>query len=355
MLTIEKLLLMPLVLSAIVTYAATPMIIKLAWKLNLVDDPKINKHPKVIHAKPTARGGGIAIFISILVSAIVFLPLDKHLGSILLGAAIITGMGVLDDKYNLNPYLRLTVQFVAAAIPILSGIGIPFVTNPFGGLINLSEPSIGFSLLGETRSIWIISDLFALFWIVTLMNFLNMGAKGTPGQLTGVVGIAAIAVALLSLKFSADITEWPVITLAGITAGAFLGGLPWHMFPQRIMPSFSGSNLAGYLLAILSILTTTKIGLLGIVLAVPLVDTSYTIVRRILSGKSPVWGDRGHLHHKLLDAGLTQKQVTYFYWVSSILLGIIALNLNGSIKLYTMFALSLFLVTSILWISKTQK
>lgn len=352
---IESLFLAPLIFSAFATMAITPLTIKLAWKLGMVDDPKKNVHPKVIHQKPTARGGGVAIFISIFITSLIFLPSDSHLLAIMFGALIITLMGALDDKYNLNPYIRLLIQFVAASIPILAGVGIAFVSNPLGGTIDLSEPSFSFDLLNNPHTIWLMSDMFALFWIVTLMNFLNMGAKGVPGQLTGVAAIAAIAIAILSLRFSADIAEWPVIVLAAATAGGFLGGLKWHMFPQQIMPSFSGSNLAGYLLAILSILTTTKVGLLGIVLAVPLVDTGYTISMRVLSGKSPVWGDRGHLHHKLLDAGLTQRQVTYFYWASSLALGIIALNLNASIKLYTMFALSLFLVLGILWISKSRR
>jgi UDP-GlcNAc:undecaprenyl-phosphate GlcNAc-1-phosphate transferase len=114
-----------------------------------------------------------------------------------------------------------------------------------------------------------------------------------------------------------------------------LGFLPWNFYPQKIMPGFSGSTLAGYMLAVLSILSTTKVGTLIVVLGVPLVDTGYTIVRRILSGKSPVWGDRGHLHHKLLDMGLSKRQVSIFYWATAALLGLIALNLNASSKLYT--------------------
>lgn len=348
----EKLFLLPFVSALLVAYASTPLVIKLAWRWGLIDDPKKNRHPKVIHTKPTPRGGGLAIYLAIVGTSIYFLPFDKHLAAILTGATILTATGLLDDKYNLNPYLRLGIQFFAASLPIMAGIGIAFITNPLtGGILDLSHPQISLDLLGETRSLWVLSDLFALFWIVTLMNFINWGAKGVDGQLPGVSGIAALVIAALSFSFSADITEWPVIILASIVAGAFLGFLPWNMFPQRIMPSFSGSNLSGYLLAILSILTTTKVGVLAVVLAIPLIDSGYTVIRRILSGKSPVWGDRGHLHHRLLDRGMTKEQVTYFYWIITAALGTIALFINSQYKLYTIIGVSLLLGGYILWLT----
>jgi UDP-GlcNAc:undecaprenyl-phosphate GlcNAc-1-phosphate transferase len=341
--------------SFFVSLIGTYFVIKIAWKIKLIDDPRKNKHPKVTHTKPTPRGGGLAIFLSVIVSVLLFLPFDQHVKGILLGAIILVVMGLLDDKYNINPYIRLCLQFLAAAAPVAAGIGIAFWKPPFGEMLDLSQPQIHFFLLGQERSIWILSDLFAVFWIVMLINFINMGAKGLPGQLSGVVGIAALTIAGLSFRFSADITEWPVIILAAITAGAFLGFLPWHMWPQKIMPSFSGSNLGGYLLAVLSILTTAKVGTLALVLGVPLVDTGYTILRRVASGKSPVWGDRGHLHHKLLDIGWSQSKVTYFYWIITGLLGISALYLNAQNKLYTMVGVTFLIGGIILWLTHRRK
>jgi len=320
----------------IISFVVTFFVIKLMWKLDIVDDPKKHKHPKVIHKYPVPRGGGLAIFIAVIIASTLFLPIDKHLLGILSGALLITVVGLLDDKYNLNPYLRLMMQFLGASLPILAGVGVDFITNPAGGILSFSS---------------VQADVFALLWLVMLMNFVNMGAKGVDGQLTGVAVMASLAIAALSLKFSADITEWPVIILAAITAGAFLGFLPWHIYPQKIMPSFSGSNLAGYLLGVLSILTTTKIGTLALVLSVPLIDTGYTIIRRVLSGKSPVWGDRGHLHHRLLDSGWSKARVAQFYWLITAVFGIIALSLNTQTKLYTMVG-SMFLVGGlILWLT----
>lgn len=352
---LRNIFLMPWLVAAIVAFISTPLAIKLAKKIGIIDDPKKNKHPKVIHTYPTPRGGGIPIFIALVVSSLIFLPIDKHLIGILIGATILVIMGVLDDKYNLNPYLRLGLGLVAAAAPIASGIGISFISNPFGGVINLNQPQIVFDLFGKTHSIWILSDIFAILWVTFLMNIVNMGAKGVDGQLSGVTVIAALTIAFLSLRFSADITQWPVIILAAITAGSYLGFLPWHIFPQKIMPGYSGSTLAGYLLAILSILSTTKVGALVVVLGIPLIDTGYTIVRRLLNRKSPVWGDRGHLHHRLLDAGLSKTQVAAFYWIITALLGFLALNLNTTTKVYTMIGVALLLGGLILWLTYRPK
>src|SRR3972149_8116176 len=346
---------LPLGVAAITTCLITPLVIKFAKAWGIIDDPSVHKHPKVIHTYPTPRGGSIALSLGFYLSSLIFLPLDKHVLGILAGATIIFVMGILDDKYDLNPYLRIILGFVAALAPIIAGIGISFVSSPVGGIIDLSNPQITFSLLGVQRSVWILSDSFALIWIVLMMNILNMGAKGVDGQLTGVVIVAALTIAALSLKFSADITQWPVIILAAVTAGAYLGFLPWNFYPQKIMPGYGGSTLAGYLLAVLAILSTTKRGTLLVVLGIPLVDTGYTILRRILSGKSPVWGDRGHLHHRLLDLGWGKRRVATFYWLISALLGVLALNLNTSNKLYTMVGIAILLGGLILWLTYRPK
>jgi len=352
---LRNLFLLPWLVAAVVAFLVTPLAIRFAKKIGIIDDPAKNKHPKVIHTYPIPRGGGIPIFIALLASSLIFLPIDKQLIGILVGATILVVMGILDDKYNLNPYLRLLLGLAAAAAPIAAGIGISFISNPLGGIISLAHPQINFELFGRAHSIWVISDIFAILWITFLMNIVNMGAKGVDGQLSGVTVIAALTIAFLSLRFSADIAQWPVIILAAITAGSYLGFLPWHIFPQKIMPGYGGSTLAGYLLAVLSILSTTKVGALVVVLGIPLIDTGYTIIRRIINHKSPVWGDRGHLHHRLLDAGLSKTQVSIFYWVITALLGFMALNLNTASKIYTMLGVTLLLGGLILWLTHQPK
>lgn len=337
-------------LSFILTLGLTPVVIKLAWRLGIIDDPKKHKHVKVIHTYSVPRGGGIALLAGVVTAASYFLPMDKHLLGILIGAAVVVGVGIADDKIGLNPYLRLFLNFVCASIVVAAGIGIAFLSNPLGGTIYLDQPRILVDLLGKVRQIWILADIFAILWIVFLMNIVSW-SSGVDGQLSGVVAIAAVVIGLLSLRFSADVTQWSVLILAFIVGGAYLGFLPYHIFPQKIMPGYSGATLAGFLLAVLSILSTTKVGTLMVVLGVPILDGIYTIGRRIVSGRSPVWGDRGHLHHKLLDMGISKRYVAVIYWLITLALGVTALYLNAEQKLYTIIMIATIMGGFLLWVN----
>jgi len=333
---IQNLILLPFLAAAAGAFLAPPLVILIYRRLGWLEDPRKTKHPKVTHTRPVPRGGGVAIFLGVLIACLIFLPLDQHLKAILAAAAIIVITGIFDDRFNLNPYLRLAVGLVAAGLVVASNIGIAFITNPLGGIIHLDQPQITFELLGKTRSIWLLADIFALFWIAFLMNVVNW-AKGFDGQLPGIVVIAGLTIAILASRFSADVTQWPVTILAAITAGAFLGFLPFNFYPQKIMPGYSGGALAGFLLAVLAILSTTKVGTAVVVLAIPLIDAVYCIIRRLLAGRSPVWGDRGHLHHKILDEWHWGKRRTaVFYWLITALLGGLALSLHSLQKFYTM-------------------
>jgi UDP-GlcNAc:undecaprenyl-phosphate/decaprenyl-phosphate GlcNAc-1-phosphate transferase len=335
------LLLKPALIAVIITFSLTPIIIKYAGKLGILDNPQKRKHPANLHTQPTPRGGGIPIFIGIAVVSLLLLPFDQRLVGILLGALVVVTIGFLDDRQDASPYLRLFGQFLAALIVVLSGIGISFVTNPLGGgIMDLSQPRIILEMFG-THGVWLFSAGFALIWIVALMNAVSW-SSGVDGQLSGFASISALTIAILSFSFSADITQWPVTILAAATFGAFLGFLPWHIHPQKIMPGFGGGTLAGFMLAVLSILTTTKVGTLLVVLAIPMADAGYAIIRRSLSGKSPVWGDRKHLHHRLLDAGWNKKRIAYLYWGATAILGVLALNLNSTAKFYTIVGIVLF-------------
>lgn len=328
----------------------TPATVWLYQHFGWLDDPQKTKRKKNTHQYPVPRGGGVPIFLSFLISSLIFLSLDKHLIGIILGAFIIFVMGILDDVFDLNPYLRLMGGFLAAFCVVAAGIGIPFITNPFGGVLRLDQPQIPIFLFGKMRTIWVLADLFALFWITWCMNFVNW-SKGLDGQLPGIVVIAALTIGILSLRFTADITQWPVIILALMTAGSYLGFLPWNFYPQKIMPGYGGGALAGYFLAVLTILSTTKVGTAIMVLGVPLLDALYAMVRRIKKGRSPVWGDRGHLHHKLMDLGWGKRRIALFYWLVTALLGFLALRLNSQAKFYTILLLAVIFVGAMLWLN----
>jgi UDP-GlcNAc:undecaprenyl-phosphate GlcNAc-1-phosphate transferase len=344
-------LIKPGLMALVLGLGITPVVIWGYKKMGWLDDPKKQKHPKVVHQYPVPRGGGVVIFLAVLITSLWFLPVDKHLGGILLGAGVLTLVGMVDDVKNLNPYWRLGLGFLAAAIVIAVGIGVPYISNPFkaGAVINLSQPQIPIYLLGKVRTIWIWADLMALIWIVGAMNFVNW-SKGLDGQLPGIVVVAATVIGLLSLRFVDDVTQWPVIVLAFILGGAYLGFLPWNFYPQKIMPGYGGGALAGYFLAVLAILSGAKMAT-ALVLGVPMIDAVYTIIRRVMQGKSPVWGDRGHLHHKLMDLGWGKRRVAVFYWLASAMLGLLALRLNSQQKLYTMVLLGVVIGGVLLWLN----
>lgn len=345
-----KIFAVPLLLSSFLSLLATYFVKNIYLRRGWLDDPSDSNHPKVVHTYPVPRGGGVAIFVAILFSAVFFLGLDRHVLGILLGGLVIATVGFFDDKMDLNPYLRLVLGFVAASLVVVSGIGIAFITNPFGeGVLHLDWPRLSFSLFGQTHSIWLVADIFALIWIVWNMNMVNW-SKGIDGQLPGVVVVAAVVIAILSFRFTEDVTQWNVSILAAITAGAYLGFLFWNFYPQKIMPGYGGGSLAGYLLAILAILSGAKVAALILVLGVPTMDAVYTIIRRLLRRKSPVWGDRGHLHHRLLDIGWSKKKVALFYWSISAFLGLLSIQLNATQKFYTIVSLSLVVGGVLLWL-----
>lgn len=342
----------PCFISFIVSFLSTPVIIIVAKKFKLIDDPHTHKHPKVVHNYPVPRGGGIPIYLSLL-TIFVFLPAGKHLMGIITGATIALIVGLLDDRFEekVSPLFRLLSNFLAGALVVGAGIGIAFITNPLtGGVLRLDEPKIIFEFLGKSRNIWILSDILALFWISWCMNFVGWSA-GVDGQLPGFVAISAFVIGFLSLRFTQDVTQWPVVILAAATAGAYLGFLPWNFYPQKIIPGYSGKSLAGFLLGVLSILSGAKLATALLVLGIPLIDAVFIVLKRISEGRSPFVGAREHLHHRLLDLGWGKRRIAIFYWLMSGLLGILALNLNSKQKLYTIILLPILFLVFILWIN----
>lgn len=349
---LTQLLINPGLVSFLISLAVSPLVIWIYTQKKWLDDPSTNSHIKVTHSKPTPRGGGIPIYLSLLLTTWLTLGFDKHLYGIMLGATVLVLVGIADDIFDLNPYLRLFTGIIAGLCVVGAGIGIAYITNPLGSpgsVIHLNQPQIQLHFLGETHSIWIIADLFALVWILWTANIINW-SKGLDGQMPGFVSLAAIFIGLLSYRFASDYTQWPVIQLAAITAGSYLGFLVWNFFPQTIMPGYGGGSLAGFLLAVLSILSGAKIAALVLILTIPMADAVYTIFRRLLRGKSPVWGDRGHLHHRLLDVGWTKPQIAYFYWFITFVLGIATLFLNSTQKLYTIAMFTFLTGAVIIWL-----
>lgn len=335
-----------IIISAGFSFLITPIIRSFFIKKKWIEDPK-EKHRKTHNATALSsvpRGGGFPIFISVLITVLIFLPLDKHLIGILLAAAITLIIGLIDDVNDISPKLRLIFNLITALVIVASGIGIAFISNPFGGgVIDLSFLQINLDFFGN-HSIWIISDLLAILWIVWCMNIVGW-STGVDGQLPGFVAISAFFIGLLAFRYSTDITQWPVIILAGAVCGSYLGFLPFNFFPQSIMPGYSGKSLAGFFLAVLAILSGAKLATLIFLLFIPMIDAVYTIIRRIANKKPIYLGDGQHFHHQLLKSGWSRRAIALFYWSISLILGIISLFLNSQQKLY------FFLITSFITVA----
>ena len=339
---------LPFVIALVISLVVTPLTILWFTKMGWLIDPKKMPHPAHIHKIPVPKGGGIPIYLAVTITIFLLLKPDHHLMAIMLAGLLALVIGVIDDIKSSSPYLRLAMNFAVTLIIVASGIGIAYISNPLGGVIDLTLPRIGFDLLGSHHEIWLLADLFALLWIPSLMNAINW-SSGVDGQISGVITIAAVVLGLISLNYSADITQWPVATLAFATAGAFAGLTVFHFYPQKIMPGYSATSLAGLYLGVISILATAKVGALIIVLGIPLIDFIYLLIKRILSGKSPVWGDKSHLHHKLLAMGWGKRRVALFYWSAAVVLGVAALSFEARTKLIIMIGLVILMAVFILW------
>lgn len=345
----------PFLLATLAAFLITPIVIKIYQHFHWLDDPSLQKHVKILHQRAVPRGGGIVVFLTVMLLAMCFLQIDKYLIGILSGALLLTIVGWLDDVFDIHPLIRLAAGFVAAAMVVGSGIGIAYVTNPFGtGVIHLNQPQIPIYLFGKLRTIWVLADILALVFIVWNMNIVNW-SKGVDGQLPGFVAIALVFVGILSYRFIDDPAEFNTAYLAFIVAGAFLGFLFWNFYPQKIMPGYGAGALGGYFLAVLSILSGAKIATTLMVLGVPTADAIFTILRRLRAGKSPFWGDRGHLHHKLMDVfGWGRRRIAVFYWTTTAILGILSLYLNTLGKIVTMLIVLIMVFGLLIWAKLKQ-
>lgn len=350
----------PFLIAFLISSLIAPLIIKVYTEHNWLDDPKKSKHAKKTHSKPVPRGGGIVVFLGVLLSSFIFLQFDKHLIGIFSGALLLAIGGFIDDLYDIHPLIRLGINFLATLLVVGSGIGIAYVTNPFAeGVIHLNTPQLAFELWGETHTVWILADIFAILFIIWNMNIVNW-SKGVDGQLPGFVSIAALMIGFLSYQFIDDPTQFNTAHLSFMVAGAYLGLLVWNWYPQKIMPGYGAGSLAGYFLSILAILSGAKVATTLMVLAIPTADAIFTIFRRILAGKSPFWGDRGHLHHKLLDVlGWGRRRIAVFYWATSLGLGWLSLRLETwgkiGVLLVTMSLVFGFLIWAKLKTSKSTQ
>lgn len=333
--------------AAVLSAILTPLVRRFALAKNIVDAPG-GRH---IHQKPTARLGGAAIFLSfwlvvisygLWVNRIQFVNetiagIDKNLFGVFLGAMVLVVLGVFDDIRGVKPGWKLFWQFAAAALAVAFGVKIWWLNNPLGG------PNI---VLGN----W--TYLVVPLWIVLVINVVNW-LDGLDGL---AVGTSAIAAAILFFLSLAPFVNQPATALlAIILAGSTLGFLPYNFHPAKIFLGDAGSQFLGYMLAIFAIISGAKVATAALILGVPILDALWVIARRLLSGGSPFQADRLHFHHRLVDAGLSQRVAAAIYWVFSLTFGLIALQTQTRGKTTAaLWLLILMFLTATIVVTKSQ-
>ena len=315
-----------LVLAAVAGFALTPVAIRLGTATDAVDRPAPHRH----RYHPVPRTGGLAVAAAFAVAGLAAVVAGEATGlvpsveiglpllSVLFGGVALAALlGYLDDRRDLRARWQLLGQIVLGVLVVLAGLRIPSVRNPFApGEIAFAEP---------------FAAAFAVLWTVGLINSINF-VDGLDGLSSGVALIASVTLGLISL--TPDINQPFVALLCAVLAGALIGYLPWNFYPARIFMGTTGVWVAGYALAVLSILGTAKVAVALLVLGVPILDTFWTILRRLREGRSPFSPDRGHLHHRLLDLGLTHRTAVLLVYGLCALLAVLSFVLSGADQLY---------------------
>ncbi len=315
-------------LALFLSLVITPAVKMLAIFLGILDTPQA---PRKTHAKPTPLLGGLAVFLSFFLCLLAYLkfgninfqvvPIKFFLGIIFGGLVLIFG-GMVDDKYNLPPKILWLFPALASLIIIWSGIGvgIKFISNPFGASISLD-----YSLLGIP-----LSAVFVWAWMMG-MTFTSKLLDGLDGLAAGIALIGGLTMFALSLgpKINQPVTA----TLAIIFSGALLGYLFFAFNPASIFLGEGGSTFLGFILGVLAIISGAKIATALLVMGIPILDVAWVIVKRIWYRRSPFSGDRQHLHFRLLDIGLSQRQAVLVLYAISAIFGGTAVFLQSMGKL----------------------
>ncbi len=303
------------IIAVAVAYFATPHVKELAIKAGAMDTPDERK----VHREPVPRMGGLAIYFGVVAAVFISMKINHQILGIFLGGSIMLAVGIIDDIKQLSAKAKLAGQILAAMALIVFDVRIEWLTNPFGPMIYLDYLSIPVTIL----------------WIVAVTNTVNL-IDGLDGLAAGVSSIASITILFVALQQNL----WMVALLTAAIAGSALGFLFHNFNPAKIFMGDTGSLFLGYMLAAVSIMGAVK-GAATIALFVPIValglpimDTAFAIIRRYHHGVPIFRPDKGHLHHRLLAMGLSQKQVVLSMYVVSGLLGLSAIILSEVSQLY---------------------
>jgi UDP-GlcNAc:undecaprenyl-phosphate GlcNAc-1-phosphate transferase len=298
------------VICFLIAAGLTPLVKKLAIRVGATDVPNARK----VHKTIMPRLGGLAFYIAFVVGMLIVRPDSSFTMPLMIGSVIIIATGILDDIYTLSPKLKIIGHLLAALVIVQGGISVTFINLPFNGVLYLHWLSIPLTIL----------------WIVGITNAINL-IDGLDGLAAGVSSIVLLTVAGLSLTEGNAF----VFAVSTIVLGSTLGFLPYNFHPAKIFMGDTGSNFLGYVIAVLALLGFKNVTLFSlvvpiIILAVPISDTLFAIVRRIVNKKPLTAPDKSHLHHCLLRFGFTQSQTVVLIYGMSALFALAAILLSTS-------------------------
>ncbi len=327
-------------LSAILAIILTPLIKRLAIKASILDIPKSERK---IHKQPIPLLGGLAIYLAFLISTLTYLQFgnvdfnvvpQKFFAGLIIGGLILTIGGIIDDKYDLPPKILWLFPALASLGVVFSGIGIgiKFISNPFGNPVNLD-----FAVLGIP-----FSAIFIWLWMMGMI-FTTKFLDGLDGLCSGISLIGGLTLFFLSItpKINQPITA----TLAIIFVGTLAGYLIFAFYPASIFLGEGGSTFLGFILGTLSVITGGKIATALLVMGIPILDVAWSITRRLWYGMSPFKADKSHLHHRLLDIGFTQPQAVLILYAISAVFGFTAVFLQSFGKLVALIILFVLMIS----------
>ena len=305
-----------ILIAFLVSYAATPIVKRLAKKVGALDIPDDDRH---IHKKPIPRLGGLAIFYGFIVAVLCFADIDRATRGVLIGSVIIVGLGVIDDIFQLKALPKFLVQIIAASVVVCHGLEIHYISNPN---IFSEHAYLPFNM-------W--SAPITILWIVIVTNAVNL-IDGLDGLAVGVSSISCVSLLAISLVTK----EINIAILTAAVAGAAFGFLPYNLHPAKIFMGDTGSTFLGFFLGCISVMGLFKsyavisFAVPLLILGLPIFDTMFAIIRRLLRRQSPMSADREHLHHRLIDMGFSQRQAVLILYIASALLSMSAVVLMMS-------------------------
>ncbi len=329
----------------------TPIIRKLAFRVNAVDVPR---PPRNLHSHTVAKLGGLAVFLSTAIVTLLYVyaggvdPLIvpfKFIWAMLIGGLVLMIGGFLDDKYDLPPYVLIIFPTLASLIVVFSGIGIGIkeISNPFGAPFNLN-----FMVFGLVPA----SGVFIFLWMIGMM-FTTKFLDGLDGLVAGIGLIAGLT--LFALSLTEQVNQPITASFAIILVGALAGYLIYAFNPASIFLGEGGSTYIGFMLGVLSVILGGKIATALLVMGIPILDVVWVILQRLWSRQSPFHGDRLHIHFKLLDLGFTQRQTALLLYALSAGFGFTAVFLQSMGKLVALGVMVGIMALLVLFVVKMYR